>query len=299
MTLSDAIDEFMDHLEAERGASPNTVRAYGADLRQLRAFVAGLADGPPALEEIDHRTIRAFLASLGGSLAPSTAARKLSSIRAMFDFWVRVGELRANPARRVRMPKVPRDLPTFLTRDEAATLLRPAVDGGDEALARRDAAILELLYGSGLRVAELVGLDVADVRGGPEMLRVLGKGDKQREVPVGPPARVAVERYLEVRHRLRPAEDEEGLFLNARGTRLSDRSVRRVVKRAGIVARLLQDLHPHALRHSFATHLLEGGADLRAIQEMLGHASLATTQRYTHLTVEQLMEIYEACHPRA
>ncbi len=304
MSVAEAIDRYLAHLRAERGASPHTLRAYASDLAQFRAFLEDCEGPPPAVEELDHRVIRRFLARVQRGRSAATGARKLSSLRGLFDHLVALGALPANPARRVRMPKVPRRLPTHLSRDEAAGLLGQA-GGAETARARRDAAILELLYGSGLRASELAGLDVAALApllaGGEEgaLLRVRGKGRKEREVPVGPPARVALRRYLEVRGQLDPAEGEDAVFLNARGGRLSDRSLRRVVKQAGLVAAVLKDLHPHALRHSFATHLLEGGADLRAIQEMLGHASLATTQRYTHLTVEQLMEIYERCHPRA
>jgi integrase/recombinase XerC len=294
--VDEAIDRFAVDLRAA-GASDHTRKAYLTDLRQFAAFVEQEAE-VPAIEQIDHRLIRRFLASFGGRISPSTASRKLSALRSLFDSLVRRDELAANPARRVRSPKLRRELPTYLTAGEARTLLeeRPPAD---TPLAARDAALLELLYGSGLRVAELVALDVADVTPDRPLLRVLGKGRKEREVPLGPPSREALRRYLVVRGRLGPTAGLDALFLNARGGRLSDRSVRRIVKRAGVVVALLKDLHPHALRHSFATHLLEGGADLRAIQEMLGHASLATTQRYTHLTVQQLMEIYESCHPRA
>ncbi|MDP7111858.1 MAG: tyrosine recombinase XerC [Myxococcota bacterium] len=294
--MDEAIDRFAVDLRAA-GASEHTRKAYLTDLRQFAAFVEQEVD-VPTVDQIDHRLIRRFLASFGGRISPSTASRKLSSLRSLFDSLVRRDELAANPARRVRSPRLRKELPTHLTAGEARTLMeeRPRAD---TPLASRDAALLELLYGSGLRVAELVALDVADVTPDRPLLRVLGKGRKEREVPLGPPSREALRRYLVVRGRLGPPADLDALFLNARGGRLSDRSVRRIVKRAGVIVALLKDLHPHALRHSFATHLLEGGADLRAIQEMLGHASLATTQRYTHLTVQQLMEIYESCHPRA
>jgi len=297
LELQRAIDRFLDHLSAEKGASGHTLRAYATDLRQLRTFVEEQTE-IRSVQDIDHKMIRRFLASLAGRCSPSTVSRKLSAVRSLFDHLVRTEVLRGNPAKRVRMPKIPQKLPTFLTREEARVLLERDTEG-DTALARRDAAILELLYGCGLRVAELVALDLEDARSLTELLRVRGKGDKERDVPVGPPARCAIERYVELRSELRPAPDEPALFINARGGRLNDRSVRRIVKRSGLLAAVLKDLHPHALRHSFATHLLEGGADLRAIQEMLGHSSLATTQRYTHLTIEQLMEIYETCHPRA
>ena len=296
MRIEVAIERFLEHLRAEAGASPHTLKAYGTDLSQFAAFAEREAEAVD-VGEVDHFLVRRFLASLEG-VAPSTAGRKLSALRSLFDSLVREDRLASNPARRVRSPKVPRDLPTFLTADEAARLL----DGRPEAdtpLGIRDTAILELLYGVGLRVAELVALDVGQVRTDHPLLRVTGKGRKEREVPLGPPAREALDRYLRVRGRLAREGGEGALFLNARGGRLGDRSIRRIVKREGLVASLLKDLHPHALRHSFATHLLEGGADLRSIQELLGHASLATTQRYTHLTVAQLMEIYEACHPRA
>ncbi len=297
MTLDDAIDLFAHHLRAERGASANTIKAYGKDLDQFRGFLSPEGEAVE-IDAIDHLQVRQFLASFGGTITPATSSRKLTSVRSFFDFLTRAGKLPSNPARRVRMPKVQRDLPTFLTQGEARALLK---DGSDRetVLARRDAAILELLYGSGLRIAELVTLDVTLLDAGGDVIRVTGKGDKERDVPLGPFALKAIERYLAVRGQLQPAGDEKGLFLNVRGGRLTDRSVRRTVKKAGLVASLLKDLHPHALRHSFATHLLEGGADLRSIQEMLGHSSLATTQRYTHLTVAQLLEIYEECHPRA
>jgi len=284
-------------MRAEKGASPHTIRAYGVDLRQFAEYLTETM--PTAdLVAVDHRMVRAFLARISADVSAATSARKLSSLRSCFDFLVLVGDLSSNPARRVRMPKVPRKLPTFLSRDEARILLDEQAEGGT-ALVRRDLAILELLYGSGVRVSELTSLDVADVREDSPLLRVFGKGRKEREVPLGAMARKAVQRYLGARDQLAPAAGEGALLINARGTRLSERSVRRVVKRAGLLTPILKDLHPHALRHSFATHLLEGGADLRSIQEMLGHSSLATTQRYTHLTVEQLMEIYESCHPRA
>jgi len=295
--LQQAIDRFLDHLSAEKGASAHTLRAYGTDLRQFRAFLGEQTDARD-VQDIDHKQIRRFLASLAGRCTASTISRKLSAVRSLFDHLVRTEALRSNPAKRVQTPKVPRKLPTFLTREEARVLVEREAQA-DTALARRDAAILELLYGCGLRVAELVSLDVEGVQSVTDLLRVQGKGSKERDVPVGPPARCAIERYLELRSQLEPAPGEPALFINARGGRLGDRSIRRIVKRSGLLAAVLKDLHPHALRHSFATHLLEGGADLRAIQEMLGHASLATTQRYTHLTIEQLMEIYEACHPRA
>jgi len=291
-----AIEHFLEHLRVEAGASAHTLKAYGTDLAQFAAFADGEA-GVTEVEAVDHRLVRRFLASLT-RVAPSTSSRKLSALRSLFDSLVREDRLASNPARRVRAPKVRRDLPTFLTADEAARLLDGRPDA-DTPLGVRDAAILELLYGAGLRVAELVALDVDQVRPDRPLFRVTGKGRKEREVPLGPPARHALERYLGVRGRLVAGGREEALFLNARGGRLGDRSIRRIVKREGLVSDLLKDLHPHALRHSFATHLLEGGADLRSIQELLGHASLATTQRYTHLTVAQLMEIYEACHPRA
>ena len=295
--LESAIDRFLDHMRAEKGASAHTLRAYATDLRQFRSFLGEQTD-VRTVHDIDHRLIRRFLASFAGQCAASTLSRKLSVVRSLFDHLVRIEALRSNPAKRVQMPKVPQKLPTFLTREEARVLVEREAQS-DTALARRDAAILELLYGCGLRVAELVSLDLDDVRSVTDLLRVVGKGNKERDVPLGPPARCAIERYLVLRAELKPSRGESALFVNARGGRLSDRSIRRVVKRAGLLAAVLKDLHPHALRHSFATHLLEGGADLRAIQEMLGHSSLATTQRYTHLTIEQLLEIYETCHPRA
>jgi integrase/recombinase XerC len=225
--------------------------------------------------------------------------RALSAVRSLFKFACREGVVDANPAETVRTPKQGRALPRHLRPGEVETLIEAA--DGDEALARRDRAILELLYAAGLRVGELVGLDWGDIDRSGRVLRVLGKGGKERMVPFGAPAAAALEVWREAwdAHATEPWDLDRPVFINHRGGRLTARSVRRIIDRYVGEARLAPGVHPHTLRHTFATHLLEGGADLRAIQELLGHSSLATTQRYTHLEIERLLAVYRESHPRA
>jgi integrase/recombinase XerC len=219
-------------------------------------------------------------------------------VRSLFRFACLEGVMPANPAQGVRTPKVPKTLPRHLRPGEVEDLIE--APAGDEPLVRRDRAILELLYAAGLRVSELVGLDWPDVDLSSRVLRVMGKGSKERMVPFGRPAAEALRRWLEVWEGVREAMDGgEPVFLNRQGTRLTDRSVRRVIDRWVDAAAVARGVHPHTLRHTFATHLLENGADLRAIQELLGHSSLSTTQKYTHLEVERLLSVYRDAHPRA
>lgn len=296
--MRDRVSAFVEHLTVERGLSPHTVRAYGRDLLQLVEHLDEV--GEDDLDSLTPRTLRGFLATYARS-APATRARKLASIRTFLDW---VAEQRGddvNPARALSTPRRGDHLPHVLAEREASQLAdaTPATDTvRRETLAARDAAIVELLYGSGLRVSECVGLDMggADLRTGA--VRVVGKGRKERIVPMPQAARDAVTDWLALRALLAPAPGERALFLNARGSRLSARSVGRMIKRRALEAGVPKDVHPHALRHSFATHLLAGGADLRSIQEMLGHASLSTTQKYTHLTMDRLLDVHRACHPR-
>jgi integrase/recombinase XerC len=244
--------------------------------------------------------VRSFLASLARSgIGKRSQARNLSAVRSLFRFACREGVVENNPATAVRSPKQPRPLPRHLRPGELESLLDAA--GGDKPLERRNLALLELLYAAGLRVSELVSLDWQDLDLEGRVLRVIGKGGKERMVPFGVPAANALRHWLEVWDEIRDAEPgvEEPVFLNYRGDRLGDRSVRRIIDRCVEKAAVASGVHPHTLRHTFATHLLEGGADLRAIQELLGHSSLSTTQRYTHLEVDRLLNVYRESHPRA
>ena len=293
---------FEQHLRVERGLSEHTVRAYLSDLEQLRSFLGDRRDGAVDADSISVADLRAWLASQRGAWTATTRGRKLASARTFLD-WVaeREGHDR-NPARALRTPKARRKLPEVLSAPEAeelAELQVPAQTLRQQVLRLRDRAIVELLYGSGLRVSECVGLDRGAVDTKSGRVRVWGKGRKERLVPLGEPGCAAVEDWLEARALLKPVEGTAALFLNARGGRLSSRSVGRMLKQRSLRAGLTADAHPHALRHSFATHLLDGGADLRAIQEMLGHANLSTTQKYTHLTLAGLVEVHQRCHPHA
>ena len=282
---------FLRYLSAERQASPHTVRAYRADLDDFCAFCAEA--GAAEVEAVDVRLIRAYLARLHRrGLDPASVARHLSAVRSWFRFLVRRGVMERNVARAVKSPRLPRKLVSFLPVDEAG----PMVDGrGLAGRAReRDRAILELLYASGLRVSELSGVDVEDVDRQGMTVRVLGKGGKERIVPFGRAAGRALDAYLAER-----GDRGGALFVNARGTRLGTRSVHALVKRAARAAAIERRVSPHTLRHSFATHLLDGGADLRVVQELLGHSRLTTTQRYTHVSSAHVMRAYDAAHPRA
>jgi len=295
-----SVRKFLEHLEDQRRLSPETLRAYRSDLAQFRdSLTGGGGHEPPELHEIDVFSVRGFIAGLGrGNIGKSSIARKLSAVRSFFTYSVRQGWIENNPAGDISAPKIPKRLPRDLTVDEMFTLLE-RIDGDDLA-SRRDRAILEVLYAAGLRVSELVGLDLGDIDVSSGMVRVLGKGRKERLVPFGRQASGALRRWLQGSLSLRKkGAQPEALFLNLRGGRLTDRSVRRILDRRLMEAAIHADVSPHALRHSFATHLLGAGADLRAIQELLGHASLSTTQRYTHVSPDRLMEVYDMAHPRA
>ncbi len=293
------IERFLAYLETERRASLHTLKAYRVDLEQYASHLA--AAGEPLVPSSPAR-VRAFLSQAAGAAGAVSLARKLSAIRSLYRFLVREGLASANPARAVATPRRPKRLPEVLPEDEVAALVeapRLAVP-----LEQRDRAFLELLYGSGLRVSELTGLDVGDADLGSGLVRVLGKRRKERIVPFGKPAAEAVRRYLAEARPILAAGPErarggEALFLNHRGGRLTSRSVARRLDGWTLRAGLPRHVHPHVLRHCFATHLLGNGADLRGIQELLGHASLSTTQRYTHLDWKRLAEVYDSAHPRA
>jgi integrase/recombinase XerC len=286
---------FLRHLTLERNVSPHTVRAYGEDLEQFLAHARLEQGRDPTPAEVDHLLIRSFLARLHErGLKKSSAARKLAGLRTFFRWLCREGVLEKNPARALLSPRTERRIPSHLEEAEVVTLLEMPGDGVE---AVRGRAILELLYGTGLRCAELVGLDVDEVDLDARMLRVLGKGGKERIVPFGGRAREALQAWLP--HRERLSRRTDALFVNLRGGRLTDRSVRDLLTRRLRQVAMTRRVSPHSLRHSFATHLLERGADLRSIQELLGHASLSTTQRYTHVNVQQILSIYRKSHPRA
>jgi integrase/recombinase XerC len=294
--LAAALDAFRRHLAAERGLSAHTVAAYGVDIAGLLDHAARL--GAATLDDIDASTLRSWLARLRTSgYARATLARRASSARVFFAFAVRRGLATTDPAGRLATPKTERRLPRVLSQPEAAALV--GLPPEDDPMGVRDRALLELLYATGVRVGELCALDVDDLDTGRRVVRVMGKGSKQRTVPYGVPAARALDRWLTTG---RPALLAPGagaaLFLGARGRRIDQRAVRRLVH--GYLGELNGvDLGPHGLRHSAATHLLEGGADLRSVQELLGHATLATTQIYTHVSADRLKASYEQAHPRA
>jgi integrase/recombinase XerC len=316
------IDKFIAYLRYERNVSPNTIREYRRDTQQFADFITPPGEKTLPLTEINHRVVREYASWMYDQhLEKASVARRLASLRTFFKFCMREKLVRENPARFVPRPKLPKRVPRVLTAEELNGFLdglAHGIGGRQSRLAsrrigrspeeanqtlKRDRAILELLYGSGLRVSELAGLDVANLDRQEQMLRVLGKGRKQRQVPFGRKAQEALEAYWPMREatlgRARKGAAEQAVFLNPMGGRLTARSVRTLVKKYARLANVNWDLHPHALRHAFATHLLADGADLRAIQELLGHVSLSTTQRYTQASIRQLMEVYDKAHPHA
>jgi integrase/recombinase XerC len=314
--LARQIRGFLTRLEGERRASPRTVETYGRDLWLLHAYV--LAQGiSPQASALDLLVLRRFLASIAPGRSGATTARRIAALRALLRDLHRRGEVSANPAASLRLPKIRRPLPKFLTVQVAGEVMESAGPGAtpapparsareervQRAIALRDRAMMELLYGAGIRVSELCGLDLDQLDVGQRMARVLGKGNKQRVVPFGSPCADALEQYLQQRVELCSARssrlDARALFIARGGGRLSARQVQNRVRIYGMTGAGRPDLHPHALRHSCATHLLDAGADLRGIQELLGHASLSTTQRYTHVSVDRLLEVYARAHPLA
>jgi len=301
------IDEFMQHLKYERNLSEHTLRNYASDLEQFYDHLA-----PPDqagkrrhvdIRAIDNLTVREFMASLyEKKKKKSSIHRKIAALRTFFRFLCREGILEVNPARLVASPRVERKLPNHLTIQEAIRFIE--MPDLETILGKRDRAILELLYASGVRVSELVNLNLTDIDFVNQTMRVKGKGRKERIVPFGDPARQALEAYLGVRGELLIEADQDkidplAVFMNYQGTRITTRSVGRMIDK---YIKLCADIHhisPHSLRHSFATHLLDAGADLRTIQELLGHARLSTTQQYTHVSTDKLMEVYDKAHPKA
>jgi integrase/recombinase XerC len=338
--MNQAIGKYLEYLRSVRNSSPHTVLNYGKDLQQFAAYLSPPGVATPGVADITHQIIREYVGHLHSQkLEKSSIARKLASLRSFFKYCVREGLLKENPARLVPTPKLPKRIPSVLSAEEMNGFLnqlaldppqqppRPArgprksqtsepagphgrrLPHEEELLLRRDRAILELLYAAGLRVSELTGLNLSDMDRREKMLRVRGKGNKERIVPYGGKAQEALEAYWPIREQLllqcntgrrrsSPAQND-AVFLNYAGRRLTQRSIGRIVKKYVRLANINWDLHPHSLRHAFATHLLADGADLRAIQELLGHQSLSTTQKYTHASIRQLMDIYDKAHPHA
>lgn len=303
--LDQAIFAFGQHLRFERRASEHTVLAYERDLRQLAEFTRRMKGGPASPSDVTKLVLRGFLGERAKECTAASIARKLSSIRAFFRSLVRAGKLRESPADLVAMPKVPRRLPALVDAESTGQIVEAplAAHSTSEPQRLRDAALLELLYGCGLRVSELVRLDMTDVSLEGRSVRVLGKGKKERVAPLGSKAQEAITQYLAERgalcHPRTGYLDLSALFVGRLGKRITVRWVQQLVHRYGALGAGRADLHPHALRHACATHMLEGGADLRAIQELLGHSSLSTTQKYTHLTLDRLIEVYDKSHPLA
>jgi len=303
--MNDAIERYLRYLTDERNASPHTLRNYSSDLHQFRDFLKhSLSAAQVDIAAVDALQIRAYLASLfRDHKQKASIARKLAAIRAFFKFLVRDGLVAKNPAEFVATPKLAKKLPRIMTEEETNNLLDRIAEAvpASEPMLKRDRAILELLYASGLRVSELAGLDLRSVNFGDKLVLVRGKGRKERMVPFGRKASDALEAYLPVRERILMDNRTSGhaLFLNARGRRLTTRSVDRLLKKYVKLYGPNVRVSPHGLRHAFASHLLAEGADLRAIQEMLGHASLSTTQKYTQVSIQQLIEVYDKAHPKA
>ena len=330
--MKQAIGKFLQYLQSVRNSSPHTILNYGKDLEQFVAYLSLPGELPPALPKITHLIIREFVGHLHErGLEKSSIARKLAALRSFFKYCVREGMIKESPARLVPTPKLPKRIPSVLSAEEMNGFLNelagagpaaagghlpakkggPALGkgaGGEGLLLRRDRALLELLYAAGLRVSELTGLNLEDMEQKERMLRVRGKGNKERIVPYGTKAQEALEKYWPAREQLLKQTNganrngdplTQAVFLNYTGRRLTQRSVGRIVKKYVRLVNVNWDLHPHSLRHAFATHLLADGADLRAIQELLGHQSLSTTQRYTHASIRQLMEVYDKAHPHA
>jgi integrase/recombinase XerC len=300
--VTNELGEFLDYLTFERNVSTNTVAAYRDDLESFVAFLCNdyltVARDQLELAKIDHLAVRSYLAHLSRrKLSRATVARHLSALRTFFKYLVRENVVEANPARTVSTPKREKHLPTVMQPSDVALLLeQPDVS---TPLGLRDAAFLELLYASGLRISELVGIDLDDLELRARLVKVHGKGSKERIVPFGSKAEQALRAYLAVRGELVHDVEEQAVFVNYRGQRITTRSVRRLFDGHLRAASLRAGISPHTLRHSFATHLLNAGADLRGIQELLGHASLSTTQKYTHLNDWQLIAVYKKAHPRA
>ena len=307
MLLQDLIETFIDYIRDHKGYSKHTVRSYLIDLKRFSDFIAKkecLRDDKNAElkpDAISPLIIREYLGSLYGTLSRSTIARKLSVIRSFFLFLEKKGLCVGNPAVDIATPRMEKYLPNYLCVDDVFRLLEKP--GKKEPLFLRDLAILEMLYSCGIRASELEALDLSSIDFDQRLVKVMGKGKKERIVPIGQKAIQAITIYLEVTENLRKNSgrhlQSSPLFINFRGERLSVRSIGRITKRHAVESGLSSEVSPHSMRHSFATHLLDGGADLRSVQELLGHEKLSTTQRYTHVSLDRLMKVYDKAHPRS
>jgi integrase/recombinase XerC len=305
--VENATRAFGAHIEIERNLSPHTKRSYLSDLRQFQDFlsennISAKEDGDDRVIHIDQTTIRAFLAFLyRKKIKKVTISRKISSLRAFFKYLLREGRVKNNPAEMIQTPKVEKYLPTFLSVDEAFSLT--GIEFKDDVFGLRDRATIELFYSSGIRVSELTGLNVDDIDWNSSLVKIRGKGKKERIIPVGEPALEALKSYVRKRDELLKKnltnDINTPLFLNKSGTRITTRSVGRLLDKYVSLSGINKKIGPHVLRHTFATHLMDGGADLRVIQELLGHESLSTTQKYTSTSVSRLMEVYDKAHPKA
>lgn len=286
------IDKFINYLKVEKNSSKHTIINYSVDLRAFAGFL-----GDKDLTTVDHFTLRKYLAEMRArNFSKRTVARKLASLRTFFKFLYREGHLKTNPISAILTPKLDKKLPVFLDVEKMAKLIQSPPT--DTTAGLRDRAIMETLYSSGLRVSELVGLDEDDIDFISGVMKVLGKGSKERLVPIGDIAMKAIRTYMARRNKEK-VRDKDAVFLNKSGRRLTDRGVRRVIDKYIKVCSIVEHVSPHSLRHSFATHLLDRGADLRSVQELLGHMNLSTTQIYTHVTMERLKSVYDKAHPRA
>jgi integrase/recombinase XerC len=306
LSLNELIENFVDDLRHQKGYSRHTVRSYAVDLKDFFDFLSNKGGDPTnnramvGPEDVTALLIREYLGSLHRRLKRTSIARKLSAVRSFFLYLEKRGLCKGNPAIDIASPKLDKYLPTYVGVDDVFRLLEKP--GKKKPLELRDLAILEVLYSCGIRASELAGLNLSSMDEGERLLRIMGKGRKERIVPIGRKALAAVRRYLESTYGLRKktgAQDGDApLFLNYRGGRLSARSIGKIVKKYAIESGLSSEISPHSMRHSFATHLLDGGAELRSVQELLGHKSLSTTQRYTHVSLDRLMEVYDKAHPR-
>src|SRR5256885_3428598 len=292
--VTKAVADFLRHLR-ERNSSPHTIKAYSGDLANFAAYA-----GSRGWKSIDHIAIRGFLSQLyEKGLGKTSVARSLAAVRSLYRWLAREGVVEQNPAKLVATPKLPKKLPRVPTIEEMNSVLDGQMPDA-AAFPERDRLILELLYGCGIRNSELTGINLDDIRVSAEAILIRGKGKKERYVPFGESVRVALAAYLPVRQRLLGGKkNTSALLINQRGGPLTTRSVGRIVKRIAVAKGLSPDVHPHTLRHAFGTHMLEEGADLRAIQEMLGHERLSTTQRYTQLSIKHVLQVYDQTHPRA
>jgi integrase/recombinase XerC len=304
--MEKAIRDFEMHMAAERNLSPLTRKSYLTDLKQFREFLEVhhaplMQRGEEGLSEVDYLLVRSFLGALyRKKIGKATIGRKIAALRTFFNYLLREGRVKINPAELVQTPKAEKYMPTFLSVDDMNTLL--SVYHSTDARGLRDRAILELFYSAGIRLSELTGLNLDAIDDAQELIKIRGKGRKVRIVPVGRQALTALKAYLEKREALLhpEADHPDGpVFLSSRGRRLTPRSVQRIMDKAVLMSGISRKISPHALRHSFATHLMDAGADLRSIQELLGHESLSTTQKYTSVSVSRLMEVYDKAHPKA